>query len=185
MDQKSVTAALSDGPKTFGLASRLNHWVIAVTMIGMLISGLVMAHGPFELEIVGAIRDWHKPIGVLVLDYGLWRIGWRVGQGFPKAASVMPRWQAVTSRLTHWALLATVLVMPISGIAMSFYNGRAVSAFGLIIPAQDKIERIANAAGSAHHFAAFALIGLLALHVGAALKHHLIDRDSTLRRMVG
>ncbi|MFZ1470604.1 MAG: cytochrome b/b6 domain-containing protein [Paracoccaceae bacterium] len=75
MEHVSDTAALRDGPKTFGLVSRLNHWVIAVAMIGMLISGLVMAYGPFDREIVGAIRDWHKPVGGLVLGYGLWQIG--------------------------------------------------------------------------------------------------------------
>ncbi|MFZ1470603.1 MAG: cytochrome b/b6 domain-containing protein [Paracoccaceae bacterium] len=103
----------------------------------------------------------------------------QVGVGYAALA------QAVTSKLTHWALLGTVLVIPISGILMSIYNGRDVSAFGLIIPAQDKVEWIANSAGSTHHFAAFALIGLLILHAGAALKHHLIDRDATLRRVIG
>ncbi len=68
---------------------------------------------------------------------------------------------------------------------MSIYAGREVSAFGLIIPPQDKVEEIAGFAGAVHQYAAWALIGLLILHIGAALKHHFIDRDTTLRRMIG
>ncbi len=101
MDQQTVTSPLRDTSTTYGLISRLNHWSVAVAMIGMLLSGLIMAYGPFSRETVAAIRDWHKPIGVLVLGYGLWRIGWRIAQRFPKDASGMPRWQAAVSKLTH------------------------------------------------------------------------------------
>ncbi|WP_138936220.1 cytochrome b [Roseovarius arcticus] len=184
MEQTIDTAPLRDGPTTYGLVSRLNHWVIAAAMIGMLISGLIMAYGPFERETVAVIWDWHKPIGVLVLGYGLWRVGWRVAQGFPTSASLVSRLQEALSKITHWALLAAVLAMPLSGLAMSIYGGHDVGVFGLVIPGQDKIEWVTNAAGFVHQYAAFALIGLLILHIGGALKHHFIDRDTTLRRMV-
>ncbi len=185
MQQQTDTIGLCDSPKTYGLISRINHWIVAVAMIGMLISGLIMEYGPFSREVVAAIRDWHKPIGVLVFAYGLWRIGWRVAQGFPRAASAMPRWQSLGSKVTHWALLGTVFAMPLSGIAMSIYSGRDVNAFGVIIPAQEKVEWVANFAGAGHHFTALALIGLLILHVGATLRHQFVDKDTTLSRMVG
>ncbi len=183
MQRQTDTAPLNDSSGSYGLVSRLNHWIVAAAMIGMLVSGLVMAYGPFERETVFAIMGWHKAIGVLVLAYGIWRVGWRVAQGFAADAAVMPRWQAVASRLTHWGLLATVLAMPLSGLLMTIYRGREVDVFGLIIPAQGKIDWLANAAGMTHQFAAWGLAGLLVLHVGGALKHHLIDRDMTLRRM--
>lgn len=184
MENTSNRPAFGDGPATYGVISKINHWVIAITMIGMLLSGLVMAYGPFEREVVGAIRDWHKPVGVLVLGYGLWRIFWRVMQGLPRPASIMPRWQTVIAKLTHLGLLATVLVMPLSGIIMSVFNGRDVIAFGMTIPAQEKVEWIAAAGRGAHEYASFALIALLVLHIGGALKHHFINRDATLRRMM-
>lgn len=184
MEQQTTSTTLCDGPSTYGFVSRLNHWVIAATMMGLLASGLIMAYGPFARETLAAIRDWHKPIGVLVLGYGLWRIGWRLAQGFPSEASAMPRWQVVASKISHWGLLTTVLAMPISGAAKSIYGGHAVSAFGLIIPAQTKVEWITNAAGATHQYASWACIALLILHVGAALKHHYVDHDTTLRRML-
>ncbi|WP_322990714.1 cytochrome b/b6 domain-containing protein, partial [Hoeflea sp.] len=82
-----------------------------------------------------------------------------------------------------WGLLVVVLAMPLSGIVMTIYRGREVDVFGLIISAPDKIEWLANVAGMIHQYVAWTLVGLLALHIGGALKHHFIDRDMTLRRM--
>lgn len=184
MTQQTLSKTLRDGPSTYGFVSRLNHWVVAATMIGLLASGLIMAYGPFARETVAAIRDWHKPIGVMVLGYGFWRVGWRLAQGFPSEAAVMPRWQVLASKATHWGLLITVLALPISGILKSIYGGRPVSAFGLIIPAQAKVDWITNVAGATHQYASWMCIALLILHVGAALKHHYVDQDTTLRRML-
>lgn len=184
MPQQTHTAAFSDSATTYGLVSRLNHWIVAVAMIGMLLSGLVMAYGPFERETVFAIMGWHKAIGVLVLGYGLWRIGWRIAQGFVEEASVMPFWQAVAAKATHWGLLATVLAMPLSGLVMSLYHGREVDVFGFVIPGQTPVAWLADGAGVVHEYAAWALLGLLGLHIAGALKHHFIDHDMTLRRMV-
>jgi len=183
MQRQTDTAPLNDSSSSYGLVSRLNHWIVAAAMIGMLVSGLVMAYGPFERETVFAIMGWHKAIGVLVLAYGIWRVGWRVVQGFIKQVSVMPRWQAIAAKVTHWGLLVVVLAMPLSGLVMTIYRGREVDVFGLIIPAQNKIEWLANAAGLTHQYVAWTLVGLLVLHIGGALKHHFIDSDMTLRRM--
>lgn len=184
MQQQTETPVLNDSSTTYGLVSRLNHWIVAAAMIGMLLSGLVMAYGPFERETVVAIMGWHKAIGVLVLGYGLWRIGWRIVQGFIDEASVMPRWQAVTAKMVHWGLLATVLAMPLSGLLMSLFHGHDVDVFGLVIPAQGTVEWLADGAGVVHEYAAWGLVALLGLHIGGALKHHFIDHDKTLRRMV-
>lgn len=185
MQHSAPHPALTDSPEGYGFISRFNHWLIALVMIGMFISGMVMANGPFDREISGAIRDWHKPVGVLVLIYGVWRIVWRIAQGTPRDASVMPRWQVITATATHRGLLAMVVIMPLSGIFKSIYNGREVNTFGLVIPAQEKVKWIANLAGEVHEIAAWAFILLLVLHIGGALKHHFINRDPTLRRMAG
>lgn len=185
MEQRTNTTPFGDSSTAYGPISRFNHWIVAAAMIGLLVSGLVMAYGSFPRETVAVIRDWHKPIGILVLGYGLWRIGWRIVQGFPKGAARMPHWQTVASKVAHLSLLASVLMMPTSGLIMSIYAGHDVGALGFIIPGQAKVEWVSNFAGLMHQYTGFALIGLLIVHVGAALKHHFIDRDATLRRMVG
>lgn len=184
MAQKTKTFRLKDSPAAYGAISRVNHWGVAFGMIALLGSGLLMAYGPLTREAVAPIRDWHKALGVVVLIVGLWRVGWRLAQGAPRSASDMPLWQARAAKAVHWGLLATVLAMPISGILMSVYNGRAVTSFGVVIPALDKVGWIANAAHGVHQFAGWALAGLLVVHVAGALKHHFLDHDATLRRML-
>ena len=180
-----ATAGLRDGPRSYGLVSRVNHWSVALVMLGMLGSGLVLEHAPLARETAGAIMDWHKAIGVTVLLYGAWRVAWRLYERFPAAASAMPAWQERASKAVHVLLLVAIVAMPLSGIFMTLYNDRSIDVFGLVIPAQGSVEWLAESAEAVHEIGANVLLGLLALHVGAALKHHLVDRDATLRRMLG
>jgi cytochrome b561 len=165
--------------------SRLNHWIIAFAMIGMLGFGLYLEYGGLPREAKGPLIGIHRSIGVLVLIYGSWRVLWRVIQGFPSPASQMPRWQTTVSKVVHWALLIGVLVMPLSGIAFTVFRGRPVEVFGwFTIPAQTEMSWIVTTASVAHQYVGIGLCLIVALHVAAAMKHHFIDRDETLTRMV-
>ena len=129
--------------------------------------------------------QWHKAFGVALLIYGFWRVGWRIAQGFPRGNTGMPRWQARVAKLTHIGLLAAILVMPVSGVLMTIAAGRDLSIWGVtLLTAQGKIPWLDAAAGVVHGFAPSVILVLLTLHIGAVLKHHFIDRDATLRRMV-
>jgi cytochrome b561 len=74
--------------------------------------------------------------------------------------------------------------MPVTGILMTIYRGRPVESLGLTIPAQAEWPWLAGVAGSLHSLGAIALLALVILHVGAALKHHVIEGDATLRRII-
>ena len=162
--------------------SRVNHWVLAALMIGMLIMGFyvfkVLPDGPDKGALVGV----HKSLGVLVLMLGSWRVAWRLRQGFLPDGQV--GWQA---RLAHWAhrlLLAGIVVMPVSGLGLSFFGGRETGVFGVVtIPAGPKIELVAGLASAVHGAFALVLVLTLALHVLGAMKHALYDRDGTMARM--
>lgn len=101
MAHQTDVAPLRENSATYGIVSLANHWIIAAAMIGLLLSGLLMACGPLTRESVAPIRNWHKAIDVIVLVCGLCRIGWRVAQGFPTPPSVMTRWPESASRLAH------------------------------------------------------------------------------------
>ena len=127
----------------------------------------------------------HKAVGVLVLILGLWRVTWRLIKGFPAPASSMPPWQEMASKLAHWALLAGIIVMPVSGLVGSLFGGRDVSVFGLFtLPAQAKIEWLQSLSGGVHGLFGKALAVVVVIHVAAALKHHFVDKDATLSRML-
>ena len=170
---------------TYGSTSRINHWVIAVAMIAMLGFGLYLEFGGLEREAKGPLIGIHKAGGVLVLIFGLWRVTWRLFKGFPAPASTMPAWQLTASKLAHWMLLAGVIVMPVSGLVGSLFGGRDVSVFGLFtLPAQAKIEWLQSLSGGVHGLFGKALAVIVVIHVAAALKHHFVDKDPTLARML-
>ncbi|MEP2531026.1 cytochrome b [Shimia sp.] len=164
--------------------SRINHWVVALLMIGMLILGIyvfkVLPRGPDK----GALIGLHKSIGLLVLVLGSWRVAWRLKQGF--LAALHSGWQEKLANLVHWVLLAGIVVMPLSGLAGSYFGGRATGFFGLFtIPAGPKIGWIDSLAHGVHGAFAMIMIAAILLHVLGALKHALIDRDATKARMTG
>ena len=180
----TATDPLRDGPRSYGLVSRVNHWSVALVMLGMLASGLVLEYAPLARETTGAIMGWHKAIGVTVLLYGAWRVAWRLYERFPAATVAMPAWQERAAKAVHVLLLVAIVAMPLSGILMTLYHDRSIDVFGLVIPARGSVEWLAESAEAVHEITAKLLLGLLALHVGAAIKHHVVDRDATLRRML-
>ncbi|WP_306262423.1 cytochrome b [Pararhizobium sp. IMCC21322] len=173
-------------PSGYDLMSRINHWLIAIAILGMLALGLFLEFGGLAREDKRWLIDIHKSVGVLVLIYGVWRVLWRIIQGFPESdESTMPQWQEIASKIAHWALLAGILIMPISGVVASIFNGRSIAVFNWFsIPAQTEIAWLSGAAGYTHKYTGFTLALIVALHIAAALKHHFVDRDSVLIRMV-
>ncbi len=167
---------------TFHAISRFNHWIIAVAIIGLLCVGLSFEY--MDKETRGWFRNIHKAAGVLVLIYAFWRVGWRMVQGFPETVAAGPAWQATASKITHYLLLAAVIVMPLSGLLWSLYAGRAVDVFGLFtVPAFEKNEGISEVFATVHEIAGKATAAIVLLHIAAALKHHVVDKDATLVRM--
>ncbi len=147
--------------------------------------GFFLANSDLPREQRAPIMMLHKSFGTLLFFWGLWRVTYRLRQGFPPPVGDLPAWQLFASKAVHWGLLAAIIVMPVSGLAGSMFGGRGVDLFGVVkIPAFMESDAISDPAQALHTFAAFTLLGLLLLHMAAALKHHLIDRDGTLTRML-
>ena len=169
---------------TYDFISRFNHWIIALAVIGMLAFGIYIEdfvpRGPEQ----GALLQTHKAIGVAVLAYGLWRVGWRLARGFLEPAAPMPVWQDRIARVTHWVLIACIILMPVSGMTTSLLGGHDIHMFGLfVIPGFAENNAISEIASDVHGTIANVLIFFIMLHVAGALKHHFVDRDPTLVRM--
>ena len=175
---------LRDSPRTFGWMSILNHWSIAVLIIVLLVSGLVleeMAHGAAK----GALIDVHKQLGVLALLLALWRIGWQRLQERTQAVPESATWTRRARAALHLLLVVASLALPVSGVLMSLYGGHAVSFLGLTMPAQGEVAAIGEPAHVVHALGGKLMIAAIAAHALAALKHHFIDHDATLVRMLG
>ena len=170
----------------FGLVSRLNHWIVGAGVLALFGLGLVfhdMPRGPDR----AALQALHVSIGTLFVLPILFRVFWRVREGFPPALPG-PRWQHLAAKIVHWGLLAVLVGMAITG-PLTEWTGRtgALEVFGLFsIPSPFGVSRtLHEVAETVHGFLAQpVLFILLAVHILAALKHVAIDRDRTLARMV-
>jgi cytochrome b561 len=169
----------------FGRISIINHWTMAILFLCVLSLGFVLDFLGSGRAIRGPWMEAHKAGGVILLLFGLWRVSWRLRQGFPKDVVHMPAWQHVSAKLVHWMLLFAIIAMPLSGLLMSLFSERAINVFGLfVIPAQAENETISRIGSAVHEILAYIVAGTILMHVGAVAKHHLIDRDDTLKRML-
>ena len=159
------------------------HWTIALLIIGNALGG-ILADRVGDAT-AGAIMSVHKPTGLTILALSLFRLGWRVTHGFPRFPDSTPGWDAVAARATHVAFYFLMIAVPLAGWMMVSGGTRPLEYFGLFdVPKLPVSQATADAAHDAHTLLAFTTIGLVALHAAGALKHHLVDRDDVLARML-
>lgn len=182
---------MSDDATPLSSPTRLMHWTIAVLVIGMLAFGLYLENMPRGAA-KGALVGWHVSFGILVLVLASLRILWRMKEGFPKALPQTRPLQRKAAMAAHLVLLAGTILMPVSGIMMNLANGSGLSAFGIEIVASmrgvegfERNAQLRETAGMMHGLGGRIMIAVILLHLAAAIKHHVIDKDATLRRMMG
>ncbi len=126
-------------------------------------------------------------MGVLVLALVAWMVAWWALQSErPGPVPGTPRWEAFARKAMHVLLLAGTVILSVSGIVMATFKGKPVDVFGLFtIPAQAKTAWLAEAAHEVHVIGGWILLAAVVGHAAVALKHHVLDHDATLARMVG
>lgn len=171
--------------KTYNAISRINHWGVAIAFLGMLSVGLTLAYIELPKPTYFWLLGLHKAVGTLLLVWGIYRVAYRIHQGFPEPASSLNKWEAMLSNAIHRILLLAVVGMPLSGLVMALFSGFPTDVFGLFtIPSFDKVEAVTDSARAVHKWMAYLLLASLVAHLAGAIKHHFINRDATLVRMV-
>lgn len=171
------------------LPSRLLHWSVAIFMLGMLPLGIIMKYTEWY-----ALYPLHKSLGVLGLLIILPRVIWRLKEGWPAPVNTRVMWEQRLAKAAHWLLLLGTLLMPITGLMLSGGGGHGVDIFGLpLIPANHSLinpdeaipdnQTVASLGYALHQWLGFAMVALVVLHIVGALKHHLVYKDDTLKRM--
>lgn len=176
---------LKNTPDTYGLVNKLVHWLLAITIIGMIFFGWYMG----DLEISPdkfKLYALHKSIGITVLALVVFRVFWRLFLGVPKSLPHHKDWEKLLSKAAHLLLYIAIFVMPLSGWLMSSAAGFPVSVFGAFTMPDliEKNREFGKLLGSVHLLSAWTILVLVSLHVLGALKHHFIDKDETLKRML-
>jgi cytochrome b561 len=168
----------------WGWVSVTLHWVTVLAIVGLVIVGLNMdelPNGPGKIRIYAL----HKSTGLTVLALTLARIAWRLYAGAPRPVP-MPRWQRIAAHASHLALYGLLLAMPLSGWLFNSAAGFPLKWFGWVrIPPLAAYDPGLKAlAQELHHGLAKVLFVVVAIHVAAALQHHVMHRDATLWRML-
>ena len=174
---------------SYNSSSKLLHWFVAIGMIAIAALGVYMES--FEAY---AWYGFHKSVGMLLLIVILIRVFKRLKEGFNESESSSVMWQKVIAKVVHLSILIVTLLFPISGMMMSIGGGRGADIFGLtlISPNIDSVtekvvpinETVASLGAQAHGLLLDALVVLLFLHVGAALKHHFVNNNDVLNNMI-
>ena len=170
---------------SYGSVAVILHWLMAILMIGLFAAGLYMTDLGYYDSLYHIVPWWHKSFGLLVMGLLLLRIIWKFTNQKPKPLATHKPWEVKTAAWTHALLYLLVLLIGISGYLISTAKGSGIEFFGWFdIPAfQELSADNTDLVGDIHFYLAWSLMLLAAAHAAAALKHHFIDRDDTLKHM--
>ncbi len=161
------------------------HWLMAVLVLLLFVLGWMATSWPLSPTKL-KLFFWHKSLGITVLGLALLRILWRLTHGRPTLPLGMPLWERYTAEASHLLLYGLLLAMPFSGWVINAAANFPLKVFGLFtlpaIVAPDKA--LQSLAQSIHLTLFWIFLGLLALHIGAALRHHIVLKDSVLLSML-
>jgi cytochrome b561 len=171
----------------YGWVSVSIHWLMAVTVISMFALGFWMRRLTYYDPWYNDAPTIHKSVGILLFILLLARMVWRSINIRPNAEPTHKKWERTAAHLAHFALYGLMLGLMVAGYLISTADGRPIEVFEIFsVPAI--FHGVANQediAGDIHEILAWTLISLAGVHALAALKHHFINRDSTLLKMLG
>ena len=185
----AFATATATTPHRYTRTAMLLHWVLGLALIGLFGVGIYMTGLPFSPQRL-KLYNWHKWAGVTLLVLSALRLAWRLTHrppALPRAIEKsMPGWQKLAHHGTHHLLYLLFFAVPLIGWAYSSAAGFPIVFLGLwqlpdFVPVS---KDLAEAIKPWHQYTAFALAALALLHIAAALKHQIVDRDGLLNRML-
>lgn len=171
---------------SYGVLTRLLHWLIALLIIGLIGLGWWMVGLSYYDSWYNRALDLHKALGMLALTLAAVKIAWVVYDEKPRLPDSIKPWERTAASAVHHLFYLLMLLIPVTGYVISTSAGAGISMFGWFdipapMPAGDTLRDIAI---ELHYWMAYATAALTLLHAAAALKHQFINRDGTLRRMI-
>ena len=161
------------------------HWLVALLIFAAFPLGLYMSDlplSPYRLR----LYSYHKWIGITIFLLAVLRMAWRLARRPPALPDNMAAWEKHAADGMHWLLYALLFIVPTSGWLMSSAKGFQTVWFG-VLPLPDLVGRdkvLGDLLTELHESFNFLMMGVLLVHAGAAVKHHFIDRDDVLVRML-
>lgn len=183
----------------------LLHWVLAILALSMVVIGFWMqdaVQDPATRAQALKVFPLHKATGITILALTAFRLLWRLTHKAPPLPQRMPAWEKFAARTSHWLFYLLLFALPLSGwiyasagysaafktfirVPLSYFGLFTAPDFPGVATQPDETRKaIGLAALSAHFYLAWVMVALAGLHVAAALKHHVVNRDDVLSRML-
>ncbi|MEJ0085870.1 MAG: cytochrome b [Pseudomonadota bacterium] len=170
--------------RSWGALSKALHWLIVL----LIINQWIIAERAEALTGFAKFKalGYHKSFGMTILMLAIIRLVWRWLNPVPDLSAETKPWERVLAKLSHVLLYALIFAMPITGWLMSSAKTYTVSWFNLFAFPNlvGKSEYMFDLMNRVHHLLFALLVGVAALHIAGALKHHFIDRNDVLKRML-
>ena len=160
------------------------HWLIAIAVIAQITWGWWMQTIPKQPPGMRVDAfNLHKSVGLTILALMVVRLLWRWRHPAPTLPP-MPQWQVRLAHFNHALIYVALFAQPLAGYLGSVYSGYPVKLFGMVLPAWGRADpALKQFFGVFHLVNSWVLVGAITLHIAAALKHALVDRDGLLSRM--
>ena len=187
----NVRVPLTNTKERYGRVAQLFHWSIAILFLVQYPLAVIAHELPLntseQVARVALMFSWHKTIGVVIFVLALGRIVWALTNPHPRLLNAEKPREAFAAATIHWVLYAAILAMPLTGMVTHW----ASTGFApLFIPFPEHVsfvpttERVMAVAATVHNTLAKVVLAAIALHAAGALKHHFVDKDVTLLRML-
>ncbi|EDM71993.1 cytochrome b561, putative [Roseobacter sp. AzwK-3b] len=189
----------SNSSTTYGSVTKTFHWLTALLILAVIPLGLIANDLAYQIRnpdasaseatvrLATTLFSAHKTLGLAVFFVALARIGWAISQPKPGLLNGDKRAEAWLAETVHWLLYGSLVLVPLSGwVHHAATTGFAPIwwPFGQTLPFVPQDPHLAEISGVVHFVLQWVLVGAITLHVAGALKHHVIDGDATLRRML-
>jgi cytochrome b561 len=174
----------SDAPQSYSGAMRAFHWatVILLTFVYVIAFSIENASSGEQARLLLTL---HRTAGGTVLVLTLGRLLWRMRSAIPSLPSDLPRWQVFAAHANAAGLYGLLLGQPLLGLCASWLHGDKLVFYGLPVPSPLPIDRpLSRQLFELHHLVGYLLLAMIAVHVGAALFHHFVRRDTVLLGMI-
>ncbi|MGO8919009.1 MAG: cytochrome b [Stellaceae bacterium] len=172
-------------PRDYGATAKLFHWATAALLAAQFAVGWLMPDIKRGMQ-PERLMNLHLSIGLVILALMTARCAWRLAHGAPPPKASLPVWQRHAARLVHLALYLLVFAMTASGWLFASMRGWEITLFGAV-PVPRLVAQgstLGRAVGAWHVLLSWVLLGVIGLHVAAALAHVFVFRDRVLRRML-
>ena len=176
---------MQTSPVRYTLTAIVLHWALAALIVVLIGIGSYMTELPRNASKRSTLVSLHQALGLTAALLIVIRVYWSLAHAAPPLPVALPAWQIRATQMGHRLLYLCMILMPLTGYLGSSFGKHAIQLFGFDLPHWGWEDKFLQALLMDIHSAiAFVFFALIVLHIAAALKHHLLDRNDVFRRML-